>query len=254
MSSTDVSSADGSLAAARAGSKKAFIPIECNPTVMSSLAHNLGLSPALSFHDVFSISDPELLAFVPRPALALLLVFPISEAVAKHRLEEDSKRPDYKGKGDEEPVVWFKQTIKNACGLMGLLHAICNGEAREQIVPGSPLEGFLKEAIPLDPFGRINLLETSSTLESMHTSAATQGDTAAPDANDEVELHYVCFVKGKDGHLYELDGARNGPVDLGELGDEDVLGDKAREVVQGYIERGAGNVSFSLISLGAGFD
>jgi ubiquitin carboxyl-terminal hydrolase L3 len=100
---------------------------------MSSLAHDLGLSESLAFHDVYSISDPDLLAFVPRPALALLLVFPVSDSYAKQRNEEDSKREDYKGKGEDEPVVWFKQTIKNACGLMGLLHAVCNGEARSQI-------------------------------------------------------------------------------------------------------------------------
>src|SRR5690606_2248087 len=78
---------------------------------------------------------------------------------------------------------------------------------------GTSLDQLLKQAIPLDPFGRINLLENSGTLELLHTSAATQGDTVAPDANEDVELHYVCFVKSsKDGHLYELDGARNGPV------------------------------------------
>jgi ubiquitin carboxyl-terminal hydrolase L3 len=126
------------------------------------------------------------------------------------------------------------------------------------LVPGSPLDQLLRQAIPLDPFGRINLLETSDTLELMHTSAAIQGDTVAPNANDDVELHYVCFVKSsKDGHLYELDGARNGPVDKGALAeDEDVLGDKARAVIQEYIDREkeSGNIQFSLVSLGMGFD
>ena len=98
---------------------------------MNALVHKLGLSRNLSFHDVFSIDDPELLAFVPRPANALLLVFPVSVTYEKYRVEEDAQRPLYEGKGLQESVVWYRQTIGNACGLIGLLHAISNGASRE---------------------------------------------------------------------------------------------------------------------------
>jgi hypothetical protein len=106
------------------------VSVENNPEVMSSLVHNLGLSKALSFHDVFSIDDPDLLAFVPRPASALLLVFPVSRAYEMFRMQEDEKKSEYQGKGAEEPVLWYKQTIRNACGLIGLLHAVSNGNSR----------------------------------------------------------------------------------------------------------------------------
>jgi ubiquitin carboxyl-terminal hydrolase L3 len=111
----------------------AFIPLEANPQLMSDLIHKLGVSPALQLHDVYSLTEPELLAFVPRPALALLLVFPVSAVYESHRMAEDSLTDAYKGKGSSEPVVWWRQTIRNACGLMGLLHAVCNGPAREFI-------------------------------------------------------------------------------------------------------------------------
>ena len=65
------------------------ISAENNPEVMSSLVHKLGLSSGMSWHDVYSIDDPSLLAFVPRPAHALLLVFPTSAAYQKARHEED---------------------------------------------------------------------------------------------------------------------------------------------------------------------
>ncbi|KAI0109901.1 cysteine proteinase [Daldinia grandis] len=108
----------------------AFVPLEANPELMTSLLHKLGLSQALQIHDVYSITEPELLAFVPRPALALLLVFPVSATYESHRLAEDAGVPEYTGSGDDEPVIWYKQTIRNACGLMGLLHAVSNGPAR----------------------------------------------------------------------------------------------------------------------------
>lgn len=110
-----------------------LICVENNPEVMSSLVHKLGLSPELSWHDVYSIDDRSLLAFVPRPAHALLLVFPTSSAYEKARHEEDEPLPDYSGTGPDEEVLWFKQTIGNACGLMGLLHAACNGMTRDLI-------------------------------------------------------------------------------------------------------------------------
>jgi len=113
--------------------RKRFIPLENNPDVMTSLLHNLGLSQSLQFHDVFSIDEPELLAFVPRPAHALLLIFPVSETYEKFRREEDAPKDEYNGSGEGEEVVWYKQTIGNACGLIGVLHAASNGGAREQI-------------------------------------------------------------------------------------------------------------------------
>lgn len=100
---------------------------------MTHLVQQLGLAPTVAFHDVYSISDPDLIAFVPRPAYALLLVFPVSSTYEKFRRREDEDRPDYDGSGKGEEVLWFKQTIRNACGLIGLLHGVSNGPVREFI-------------------------------------------------------------------------------------------------------------------------
>ncbi|PNP61570.1 hypothetical protein FNYG_13720 [Fusarium nygamai] len=208
-------------------SRPAFIPLEANPELMTTLIHKLGVSNTLAMHDVYSLTDPDLLAFIPRPALALLLVFPVSAVYESHRMAEDSLADEYKGKGDTEPVLWWPQTIRNACGLMGLLHAVCNGNARNFIEDDSTLDVLIKKSIPLDPHGRAKVLETTPDLATAHKEAATQGDTPAPAAEDDVELHYVCFAKGTDGGLWELDGRRKGPIRRGDLEDsEDVLSPK----------------------------
>ncbi|KAF2859275.1 ubiquitin hydrolase L3 [Piedraia hortae CBS 480.64] len=241
--------------------RKRFLPLENNPDVMTKLLHTLGLDSDLEFHDVFSIDDPDLLAFVPRPAHALLLVFPVSKTYQAHRQEEDQDRADYNGSGADEPVIWYPQTISNACGLMGLLHGVSNGEARNHIWPGSNLDKLIKEAIPLQPKERAALIENSEALESAHNAAAVTGDTAAPDLNEEVDLHYVCFVKSaKDGHLWELDGSRKGPLDRGPLKvDEDVLSEAAldkgaRAFMKREQQTEGGELRFSLIVLGPAFD
>lgn len=78
--------------------------------------HKLGLSSALSFHHVFSIDDLDLPTFVPRPATALLLVLPASKSYELFRIREGKGKADYQGNGSDKPVVWYKQTIRNACG------------------------------------------------------------------------------------------------------------------------------------------
>ncbi|KAL4957995.1 hypothetical protein BDW69DRAFT_204994 [Aspergillus filifer] len=239
---------------------KAFVPLENNPEVMSHLVHQLGLSPSLGFTDVFSLDEPDLLALVPRPSHALLLVFPVSKTYEASRVAEDKDIPEYTGSGSSEPVMWFKQTIRNACGLIGLLHAVANGEAKKHILPGSDLESLLKEAEWLKPVPRADLLYESKALESAHADAAKLGDTKAPGAEDDVDLHFVAFVKGADGKLWELDGRRRGPLERGVLGeDEDALSERALELgVRRFLDvekqGGEGDLRFSLVSLGGVFD
>lgn len=228
---------------------------------MSSLVHKLGLSPQLQFHDVFSIDDPDLLAFVPRPAYALLLVFPVNETFEKFRYNEDKDRQEYEGSGEGEHVVWYQQTIGNACGLMGLLHGVSSGPARSHVQEGSDLDRLIKKAIPMKPRERAVLIEDTDALKTAHHEAAVGGETAAPSADDNVDLHYVCFIKSeKDGHLWEMDGSRKGPLDRGELkADEDVLSPTALEKgVRAFLKReeaaGGGDLRFSLIVLAESLD
>ena len=55
----------------RPNGTKTFIPLENNPDVFTELVHSLGVSSKLGFYDIYSIDDPDLLAFVPRPVHAV---------------------------------------------------------------------------------------------------------------------------------------------------------------------------------------
>lgn len=113
--------------------RKHFIPLESNPEVFTELVHRLGVSGQLCFQDVYSLTDTELLASLPRPAYALVLVFPAAEAYWEKVELEEEELAAYAGSGPDEETIFFKQTINNACGLYALLHAVCNGEARSKI-------------------------------------------------------------------------------------------------------------------------
>lgn len=121
----------------------------------------------------------------------------------------------------------------------------------------SDLQKLVKEATSLGPLERADLLYNSQALESAHQSAAQQGQSNAPDATDDIDLHFVCFVKDEKNNLWELDGRRKGPLNRGELTpDEDVLSEKAldlgpRKFLQRELENG--ELRFSLITLAPSF-
>lgn len=123
----------------------------------------------------------------------------------------------------------------------------------------SKLDKLIKSAVPLPAADRANLLYNSQALESAHRSAATQGQSSTPNAEDNIDLHYVCFVKDEKNNFWEMDGRRRGPLELGALEeDEDVLSEKAlnwgvRKFLKREEEIGA-ELRFSLIALAPSLD
>ncbi|KAK1993222.1 ubiquitin carboxyl-terminal hydrolase, family 1 [Colletotrichum falcatum] len=236
--------------------KKSFIPLENNPEVLTSLAHDLGVSPSLGFFDVYSLNEPTALGHVPRPALALVFIAPaamyrqVRAADGTRMAGEDGVT--YAGAGAGEPVTWFRQTIGNACGLYAVVHAVGSSEARGYVAEGSLLDGLLREEEPLAWEARARVVYGSEGLEEAHARAARGGDTAAPAAAEERSgYHFIAFVRGRDGHLWELEGGSDGPVDRGALEEgEDMLSGRALEMgVKRFLDYADGNVEFSIVAL-----
>lgn len=113
---------------------KHFVPLESDPELFTELIHSLGASQSLSFQEVYSIDDPDLLSFVPKPIHALRLILPTTPAHEKRVAVEDSNAEVYKATGK---TIWLSQTINNACGLYATLHAIANSEAKQLL--GMPM-------------------------------------------------------------------------------------------------------------------
>jgi len=107
---------------------------------------------------------------------------------------------------------------------------------------------------------RAQWLYDNKEFETAHQSVASIGDTAPPSASDGDKLghHFVAFIKGDDGHLWELEGSRKGPIDRGSLAvDEDVLSPAAVErgigrVIKLEQDIGGGDLRFSATALAGG--
>ncbi|GKZ58077.1 hypothetical protein AnigIFM49718_003885 [Aspergillus niger] len=226
-----------------------------NPDVMNQLAAKLGLSPELQFYDVYSLDDPSQLTHIPRPALALLVIIPLTPAWDQSRKAEDANKEEpYPGSGrPDEPVIWFKQTIGHACGSIGLLHSVINGPAVDFITPGSDLATIRNLAIPLDMNKRAKMLYNNEAFEVAHKSVEQAGESDANLMDERDGGHFVSFVKS-GGKLWELEGSRKGPLERGDLAEnEDVLSPRAldmgiRRIIKLNADEG-GSLLFSCIAL-----
>lgn len=213
------------------------IPLESNPEIFNQLAHKIGLTPVVQFHDVYSLTDKDLLGLLPQPVFGIILLFPITANYEKYRTETDAGGVEY-ANVKAESVTWLKQTIGNGCGLYGLLHLLAN-LPHDLIIENLMLNKLLLTQISPESSVKevATMVEALELAIQLDANYGNQGQTTAPDANDSVNFHFMSFIKGRDGHLYELDGRRNGPVDLGQAnGDNIVEEPKVVEKIQFYME------------------
>ena len=110
---------------------------------------------------------------------------------------------------------------------------------------------FLSKLIACSSCEREALLERSADLETKYQDAALRGHTSPPPAHDEVDLHYICFIRSSNGSVYEMDGDANGPVktDVMLQRNEDLLEASALECVKRCIAREDADGKFSLLAL-----
>ena len=99
--------------------------LESNPAVMTEFCHKAGVPPGWQVVDVWGL-DPDLLAFVPQPAVALILLFPTRNKDGS-RARELCPVPAEEQPGEE--VLFIRQAsgagLENACGTIALLHRYC---------------------------------------------------------------------------------------------------------------------------------
>lgn len=213
-------------------------PLEANPEVLNDFSSSIGVKDErFSFQDVFGL-DPELLMMVPTPVIAVIVLYPLTEATEAIQPGQMETVPN--------DLFYMKQTIGNACGTIAVLHCLGNNVKRMRIEDGSFLDRFLKNSASMSPEERGKLLEAQEDLEAAHATAANDGDTAVPGADDEINLHFVALVN-IEGRLLELDGRKKGPVDHGSTSDETLLQDCAH-VVRNLVEM-TNSCSFSMLAL-----
>lgn len=222
-----------------------WLPLEANPDVMNQFLRQLGLQASWQFGDVYGL-DPELLSLVPRPVCAVLLLFPVTDKYESFRVEEEAKIKA-QGQAVNPDVYFMRQTIGNACGTIGLIHAVANNQARLEFEPNSALKKFLMESKSLSPEDKAAFLEKDESIRVTHESSAQEGQTEAPSLDEKVDLHFIAFVN-VGGSLYELDGRKPFPIAHGKTTEESFLED-ATKVCRRFMARDPDELRFTVVAL-----
>ena len=219
-------------------SRENWVGLESNPAVMTQYAQKLGVSESWAFSDCWGLEE-EALRYVPKPCVGCIFLYPFSQVEAR-------KRALGTRRGCEVAGVWhMRQLVGNACGAVAIMHTVMNTLDRV----GSDA-GFLKE------FGQNTKASNAQergklfapALRQVHSELASQGQTAAPRPNADLEFHFVSLVEVQ-GRLYELDGNNDGPLDIGPVGADGFLSTAVRHVKEAYIAPFPDS-HFSLITLG----
>ncbi|CAH1758046.1 8475_t:CDS:2 [Entrophospora sp. SA101] len=215
--------------------KNLWLPLESNPDVMNEYIHKLGVSNSWAYTDVW--------------VKAVLLLFPITENHEKYNKELIEKTLASTSStsviSSLPDLVFFKQTISNACGTIGLLHSLASNTDTIEIGDG-PLKRLLDKSKDLTPDERAKVLEEDEELAKIHQSQALSGQTRVPGEHEDVNLHFTCFIV-KNGTLYELDGRKPFPISHGPS--TDLLQDATKVIKKEFMEREVGNLQFTVIAL-----
>ncbi|KAI8099260.1 ubiquitin carboxyl-terminal esterase L3, isoform CRA_b [Halteromyces radiatus] len=225
-----------------------WLPLEANPDIWTKIVQQHGVDSKWSYTDVYGF-DPELLAMVPQPVKAVIFLFPITEAYENYRRDQEKtvlqQQPTIYE--DTKHVHFFKQTISNACGMIGLLHSLANNDDVINTNDDKKLfPKIIKETKGMTPAERATYLEGCAELAQVHSDGAQQGQTEAPSLEEQIYLHFICFVEIND-QLYELDGRQAFPINHGKI-QQSLLYDAAI-VMKGFMERDPEESNFSAIAL-----
>jgi len=213
-----------------------WIPLESNPKVINKYVHNLGVDSSWNFVDVYGL-EPDLLAMVPRPVAALVLLFPDTKLDMIGDLQTDFPTDLY----------YTKQTIDNACGTVAIVHALANNKNQIKFDDSKHFKTFLELTASMSPEERARFLEQDNKMGAAHEDCALEGDTQAPPVDEHVKYHFVAFVHF-NGYLYELDGSKKAPVVHGKTSPDTFLLDAA-DTIKKFMAREPDNVNFNIMAL-----
>jgi ubiquitin carboxyl-terminal hydrolase L3 len=229
-----------------------WLPLESNPEIVTPFARRVGMPAAFGFCDVYGIDDG-LLMMVPQPCTAVILCFPSSDA--SYAMKE-SQRAAIEASGQPAaPADLFYLTqhdgFGNACGTIACVHALANS-AGLALDASSTLGTFIaaQSGKSADEMGRA-LLSARDFREVSDVAASSEvASTACPERDERVDSHFISFVRGSDGNVWELDGRKHAAICHGPTTDAtSFLKDAVAVIKRDFMDADPGEIRFNMMAL-----
>ncbi|KAI5701993.1 hypothetical protein M8J76_004411 [Diaphorina citri] len=181
--------------------------IESDPGVFTELIRGFGVQ-GVQVEELWSL-EPENLKIL-QPVHGLIFLFKLREDTEPAgSIVQDSRL---------ETIFFAKQVVNNACATQAILSILLNNSDPE-VKLGSVLTEFKDFCQSFDPTMKGYALSNSQPIRTVHNSFARQTlfefDSKAASKDDDL-YHFVSYVP-INGRVYELDGLKAGPVDLGAI-------------------------------------
>ncbi|XKL68912.1 hypothetical protein PGB90_006681 [Kerria lacca] len=214
--------------------------IESDPGVFTELIREFGCK-GVQVEELWSLEPENLIDL--RPIHGLIFLFkwePNEEPVGS--LVLDSKA---------DKIFFSQQVITNACATQAILGILLNCK-HPDIELGSILTEFKDFCQSFDSTMKGLALSNSQAIRSVHNSFAKatlfEFDSKFQNKDDDT-YHFVSYVP-IDGRLYELDGLKEGPVDLGSIPSGSDWFTFVKPIIENRIKRyKEGEIHFNLMAI-----
>jgi ubiquitin carboxyl-terminal hydrolase L5 len=214
--------------------------IESDPGVFTQLIQEFGVK-GVQVEEICSLDASSFNEIKPVHGLIFLFKWKADDEV-DGSIVQDSRLDN---------IFFAKQVINNACATQAILSILLNCE-HPDIDLGKTLTGFKKFTRDFDPANRGLALSNSDVIRQVHNSFARQQmfefDHSIAKKDDDV-FHFIGYIPIA-GRLYELDGLKDGPIDLGAVPANTDWLDVARPVIARRIQKySADEIHFCLMAI-----
>lgn len=213
--------------------------IESDPGVFTELIRGFGCS-GIQVEEIYSLDEASLEDL--RPVHGLIFLF-------KWKPGEEPTGPivhESRSLG----IFFAKQVITNACATQAILSVLLNCNHPDMDL-GATLSSFKEFSATFDSSLKGLSLSNSDVIRQVHNSFARQQmfefDDKLPQKDENV-YHFVAYVP-MNGKLYELDGLRDGPIDLGPCTPENWL-NVCKPIIETRMQKySAEEIHFNLMAI-----
>lgn len=150
-----------------------------------------------------------------------------------------------------EKIFFAKQVINNACATQAILSILLNCK-HEDIKLGETLTNFKDFCQFFDPYNKGLTLSNASQIRTVHNSFARQTlfELDSKNQNKEEDVYHFIGYVPIDGRLYELDGLKEGPIDLGAVAAGQNWIDVVRPIIEKRMNKySEGEIHFNLMAI-----